>query len=381
MKVEFNKLCRKVWSFMTKDYSKELKNSSHRILVCYLSEPFYHKDDSNYFKTHQNRRETLIMSSVFEELNWSYCFMRLDKPLFKDVSKYDIIFGCGSSFVEACNKNVHATKIYYATGSYFAHQNKMIKKRTDDFNKKHDTHLKYSRLALIQNSNEISDAIIQIGSKYTLESYPQYLRYKIKPIHQTCFDFSNIFDCQRKFKEYGKNNFIFMGSKGSILKGLDIVLDFFEAHPELIVHLFGIIDNDFYKVYSNQLNQCPNIVNHGFKDISSKTFLDIAYTSPWVLLPSVSEGCPGSVINCMKVGCIPIVTRYAACEEAAEVGFVMQEADILSLCNAIELALSFSDEEIEKRMKAAIEIASINYNETTFKKEFKNAIEGIIKFN
>ena len=378
MKIRLYKFCRKVWALLSRDYSKELKNPSHKILVCYLSSPFYNENKHKYMVVHQNRRETLIMASVFEELNWSYRFTRLDKPLIRNINKYDIIFGCGSTFVMACNKNEHAKKIYYATGSYYKHQNEMIKLRTDEFNKKHHSSIEYSRLAIAQNSNEVANGIIQIGSKFTIETYPNDLRSKIIPIHQTSFDFSMLFDRQKKIHSYNKNSFIYMGSKGSILKGLDIVLDYFETHHKLTVHLFGIIDSDFSRIYYNQLNNCPNIINHGYTDLSSKIFLEIAYECAWVMLPSVSEGCPGSVINCMKVGCIPIISKYAACEESEEVGLVMEKADINSLSNAIDIAQSMSAIEIENRINAAIDIASQNYNDKVFCKEFKNAINKII---
>ncbi len=362
---------------LVRDYSREVKNPSHKILVCYLSEPFFKKNNQKYLAAHQNRRETLMMASVFEKLGWSFRFTRLNKPLKRDICDFDIVFGCGPTFVEACNKNEKAIKIYYATGSYYAHQNKMIRHRTDEFNQKHQTSVAYNRLAKVQDSNEVADGIIQIGSKFTLETYPAQIRNKIQIIHQTSFDFSQIFEQKRKFKEYQNNQFIFMGSKGSILKGLDIVLDFFGIHQELTVHLFGYIDSDVADVYRKQLNECQNIINHGFTDISSPSFMEVAYKSPWIILPSVSEGCPGSVINCMKVGCIPLVTRFSACEEAEKVGFLMKAADVESLEEAVTSALELNKKEIEKRMTEAIQLATDNYNEATFIKEFKQAITEI----
>ena len=74
----------------SRDY-KSINCEAKNIFVSYLSEPFYIKNDNQYFNAHQNRRETIIMADIFTKMNYSFHFVRLDKPLWY-IGKYDIVY-------------------------------------------------------------------------------------------------------------------------------------------------------------------------------------------------------------------------------------------------------------------------------------------------
>lgn len=366
-----------VYTLLQKDYVFRYDGSKYKMIVSYITEPFKKKTDAAYINKHQNRRETLIIADILAELNISNRFTRLDKPHIS-LRGYNVVFGLEPNFVKACKDNPDAIKIYYATGAYIEHQNNVIKKRTDEFNAKNGTNVPYYRLVPPHKSSEISDFIIQIGSKFTIETYPKKLREKIVTIRQSChtFKFDNFIN--RKLKSFSKKDFIWMGSKGSILKGLDLILDYFIAHPEYNIHILGPIDPEVWQFYEYRIKSSPNIYIYGFVDLDSKQLEKVALISSFVIMPSASEGCPGSVINMMKLGCIPIVTPVASFDGIENYGFLIDGYTVDDLSNAINIAVSYTDNDISTKIKDNIDFANRNFNAATFKHDFETCLKTIL---
>lgn len=364
--------------FLIKDYKKVFKTKNN-IFVSYLSEPFFQENDVQYMNKHQNRIETLLMEKVFSKLGFGVHFRRFDKKtLFP--GKYEIIFGIEPNFNLFSERNKQSLKIYYATGAYYEHQNKMIIERTDCFNSIHGTNIPYIRTVQPHNSCSIADYIIQIGSKFTVETYPYDLRKKIITIRQSCHIFSFKNFIERKILNVQKSNFIWMGSKGSILKGLDLVLDFFISHPELHIHIFGEIDEPVNNYYSKYLKN-NNIHIYGFVDLNSGIIEKIALISAFVIMPSASEGMPGSVLNLMKLGCIPIVSKYAAFNEIEDYGFLMESINLNSLTKCIESSQKLSNASLEQKLINCYKFSNSNFNKLTFQEDLFKAFETIININ
>ncbi len=372
------KLLKKLYiTFFIKDYvsNKKLKKAS----IYYLPEPFYRNQDSKYMNSHQNKNEALIIGRIFEALNFQIFVQRFDKILF-NFSKTDLVFGLEPNFVKVAKKNKKAIKIYYATGAYWEHQNNIIKQRTDEFNKKNNTRLPYERLIDKHEACDIADYIIQIGSKYTISTYPIKYQKKIIILNQSCHNFINI-DIKEKIKNTKRNNYVWFGSKGSILKGLDLVLDYFLENTEKTLNIVGPIDSEFYDVYSFKIQNSKNIKINGFMDMNSAEFRKIANESAFNILPSGSEGMPGTIINMMKLGVIPIVSKYAAFDEINEHGILIEELNEKGVFNAIEKSQEITDEKLNEKIIKCSEYALKKYNIDEFKEGFKKIIKNILKGN
>lgn len=377
IKLFIDKFLRALYPLFQRNYTKTINGSKHRLFVSYLSAPMYHINDRKYLNHHQNRRETIIMSSVLDELSLSHKIVRLDKPLL-NYGGYDIIFGVEPNFIKACKANPKAIKIYYATGAYNEHQNKVIRERTDEFNRFHGTNVPYYRLVSNHNSAHIADRIIQIGSKYTVETYPEELRCKIVIIRQSGHTYNLPGFLQEKLESYSRKDFIWMGSSGSILKGLDLVLDYFLDHKELNLHVFGNIDTEVMDYYSPLLKDKSNIHLYGMCDLDSQFVLDVAKKSSFVILPSASEGCLGSVLNMAKLGCIPIVSRYAAFDGIEDYGDIMSNLTIEALHNSISKVMDLEESTLRERIINIYHFANEYFTPESFRNDFKQSLQLII---
>lgn len=364
------------------EYDSIVSKESNWVYVSYLSETYRLEGLKLYMKTHQNKQESLIIRDVFNELNYNFKAIRYDNRNInlKKISKNkcDIIFGIEPGFGVLCDNNLSSKKIYYATGSYFKHQNNMIIKRTDEVNRKKNSNIPYYRLVENHNSVEKSDYIIQIGSRYTIETYPEEYRDKIILINQTSCERIDL-NIEEKIKEYSRDEYLWFGGKGSILKGLDLVLDYFHKQPNYKLHIVGPVDEEFKKVYKEELFNYKNIIYHGYLAVDSEELNKIANKCSFVILPSGSEGgLPGSVINMMKLGLIPIVSKYAACNYVKEKGFIIKELSEEGIDEIINKSQNLSNSQIESLFVENNKFIKHNYNKKVFKSQLKEALKNIL---
>ena len=347
--------------------------------ISYIPDVFYRRDDERYLNTHQNKREILVIGDVFAKLGYNFVVELFNSSKISDKYYYDIVFGLEPNFCIQAKKNPNALKIYYATGAYFKHQNLVIKDRTDYFNNKHKCNVPYYRLVAEHSACDMADFIFQIGSKYTLQTYPEKLIYKMSTLHQSS-NFYRHLSIQDKLSCYKRNEYLWLGGSGSILKGLDLILDYFIQRTDCILHIVGGIDNEVNRYYAKKINNSNHIHVYGFLDVNSEQFVQIAKHVTFYLFPSASEGgAPGSVIAAMKCGIIPIVSKYASFDEIVELGYRLDDFSIRSIEDAVKWSESLCEQQVERLIKANFDYAQKKWNINVFSKEFEYLLKEKIK--
>jgi hypothetical protein len=140
---------------------------------------------------------------------------------------------------------------------------------------------------------------------------------------------------QRTFVEASKN-FLWVGSGGNVLKGLDLAIEAFVQLPDCSLHICGPIEPKIETEYANEFRS-PNIIRHGFVDISSNEFEAIVQRCAFTIFPAASEGGAGSVLTAMGAGLIPIVTAEASVDIGLS-GFLLEKPDVQSILRAVREA-------------------------------------------
>lgn len=353
-----------------KRYISKVKGSDKWVYISYIPEVFYNLWNTNYMYGHQSRREMVEIVSVFNKLGYNV-FVGNFSVYHKSKRKYDIIFGIEPSFVQASKDNPSALKIYYATGAYFGHQNSMIKIRTDEFNERHHANMPYSRLVEENDDRlDLADLIFQIGTTFTLQTYPLDVRKKIKIINQSSVIDDSVF-LDRDYTN--KTKYVWIGGGGSVLKGLDLVLDYFIEHPDLELYVIGNVEYKLLEVYRKK--NLLNIHFMGFITLKSFKFKNIAEKCNFLIYPSCSEGgCPGSVINAMKFGIIPIVSKWASPDCIDKIGFQLSDLSVEAIHSCIQKVKELKVEEIELLSNKCIDVSYSLYNLKRFRREFEKEI-------
>jgi len=339
--------------------------------ISYVVRPFY--DDLAQKNWHQNRRESLVVNQVFNELGYNtvVCDWAVDFDQISINQKFDIVFGLEPNFEKIIKRNPQALKIYYATGAYYAHQNREIKSRTDEFNKKFGTSAPYRRLAHAHNSCEIADAIIQIGGEEIKKTYPVAMREKISTVRQSTTPVVEIMPIARD-----RAVFVHIASTGNLLRGVQYLLDYFIKHQELTLHWFGDVEDEVAAAYKDKIT--PNIHIHGFVNTTSEDFVRVVSTAVWQISLSGSEGCPGSVLLGMKYGLIPILSHYLKLDNFED-AYYLTSYSIDDIDNAVKWGGGKSDEEVVEMQNRSVAYAHGNYNLATFYNDLKSTLRKIIE--
>lgn len=358
---------------ITTKYISKVGKDHPWVYISYIPDVFYFSFDKAFMHAHQNRKEMIEIVNVFNELGYNvYCSHYIQAHL--PNINFKVIFGIEPGFVQACEKYPNAFKIYYATGAYGGHHNSMIRKRTKEFNMRHAS--KYPNQRLVPEKKFLTgvDKILQIGSKYTIETYPTDLRNKITTIHQS----STIqVKMNNQKKDYdNRQDYLWIGSSGEVLKGLDLFLDAL-CDKQYRLHVVGNVSQEFKEIYKNR----TNIRYYGFMDVNSSAFVEICEKCNFLIYPSCTEGCPGAVINVMRLGVIPIVSQWAADDETEKYGYILKDLSIDAIHDAIEWSNSLSKDEIKKLSEGCMAYSHKMYNILQFKKEFKKYLENILLNN
>lgn len=344
----------------------EISKDAPWALVSYIPFALTHWYDDEFLDEHQSRREMFVIDRVLREEG--YNVYNISNSSNKELPDRDfkLIFGLEPVFCRACEKFPNAAKIYYATGAYVDHQNGMIKKLTDEFNEKYASNIPYRRTVEYHKSAYQADKILQIGSEYTKETYPEEIRDKITLIHQSTQSVRLL-----ETTNYApENEYFFMSSSGNILKGVPQMVECFAKHSELKLHIVGPLEEDVMEALKESLT--PNIVLHGFMNVNSDEYLNILMKCNFIIYPSGSEGgVPGAVLNSMKNGLIPVCTRWASFDNIEEYGYALNDVTESEIERGLQWTLSLDSEEIQERKQKCVSMVSKTYNIQQFENEFR----------
>jgi hypothetical protein len=365
------------------------------VIISYITAPFYKINNQDYFLTHQNAQESIKIKELIQKKGFNILIINHSHSLGKLMNlklriqlskiknkKIQFIFGLEPNFeIVAKLYAPNSLKIYYATGSYYLHQNSSILNRTDTVNNKRNINLQYKRLVSDHLSVSISDYILQIGSSYTIQSYPPEYHEKIYLIRQSTTIKSHI-DFKFKSENINKTNFLWFGSYGSILKGVDLLIDFFKKREDINLDIVGNLDTDFLQAFENDIFLSNNINYLGYMNVNSREFIEVLEKNTFIIYPSASEGgTPGSVLNAMKNGLVPILSRYSAFDGINDLGFIINELNLESIEYVVNHVLELDNEDISKLIKKNIDYVINNHSLDSFQIDIKHFFDKVIPNN
>ena len=357
-------------------YISKVSKDAPWTYVAYIASVFYHLEDDKFLDSHQNKREAIRIVNELNKLGYNVYVQEFTStreiPVLKNVK---IIFGHNPNLFRAAEKYPQALVIRYSTGSYYRHQNSQITKMTDYVNKKYHSNIPYRRMVQtgddVEKILKLSYKVLQVGSKYTISTYPDEYKNKICLIHQSTQVSRDIEICDAT-----ENEFMYLGSSGNLLKGIPLLIDYFTQHEEVTLHIVGPMEADYMELIKEEVTS--NIIFHGFMNVNDDEFIQIVKRCNFIIFPSGSEGCPGSVLCAMQFGLIPIVTPWAAFDEIKEYGYLMDDKwTVESVEKGVKWALSLQADERYKLKIKCKDYVREYYNLDRFGKEFGEFISSL----
>ena len=333
-----------------------------RVLISYTVIPFL----SNK-KSHTNQQESRVIADLFDQLGYQVDVIHYTNLKKLNYQEYDVIFGFGEPYENSFRDlRCKAKRIYYATGAHVFHQNPAEARRVIEFNVKHGVNLLPQRLVpwCWTLSTTFSDYLIVIGNDWTASTYKIFTDKPVLPINATALVNKNSVNTQRNLSN-ARKNFLWFGSAGLVHKGLDLCLEYFANHSEYTLHICGPQDPEFFRVMQDLL-QKPNIVYHGFVDVTSDKFIEITSRCLFAILPSCSEGQATALLTAMGAGLIPVGSSYTGIN-IEQLGYLIDRLDVEAIDNTIKIAQLQTDEKLQEQIAFAMAYIQNNHTLDQFK--------------
>jgi len=259
--------------------------------------------------------------------------------------------------LQECPLQLAVKKVFYCTENHWAFQNLAELTRLHAFHARTGIWVAPERQTPVRFSDEHADFITSFGTPFQQRLYhsrPQRHLLNISVVHQPAYAPKDI--------AKSRPNFIWMGSQGAILKGLDLAVEAFIQMPEATLYLAGNLEREtrLWQWLKPLLAQHANLRYLGWMDVASPEFAKVATRCIGQVYPSASEGGPGTVAQLLHFGLLPVVTRAAAVR-GAHLGFEIESEEpaviIEDLVRHVRAIRSLPQPELAARAEACVAFA------------------------
>ena len=317
------------------------RNSAKRALLIYLPGSFLLEDDAPDFLVHQNLKQCRQIAAILGE--FGYIVDAVDRRnLVPPWNRgYGLIIndradlrGIDASFGKS------AVKIFLATSDNYILHNGFLRRRHEALYKRRGYAVQVRRIypeAMPYLTK--SDAIIGFGNEFIMSTWKETFKGPVYPFNNYGFKETKFLLDSKDFSS-ARKNFLFFASRSQVQKGLDLLLEIFPKHPDLHLYICSEFEKekDFCACYHQELYETPNIHPVGWVTVNSPEYNELVEKCAYVIHPTCSEGQPGSAVQCMYSGLIPLVTREAGIDTE-------------------DFGITFSDDSLEEIERVIVEVS------------------------
>lgn len=351
------------------------KSNSKKALLSYST---YHFKKNNY-KAHSNYQESVAVAEIMDSLGFNVDVVNNNRDTRLNLNDYDVIIGEGIPLYQSIVKTTQGKKVYYATGSHPWQCTQASLHRLSEFAKRYksvplnSTRVQDFRWGIAESC---ADSVICIGNKQTKQSFLDNGVSQIDLIrpsfHQGKTPYTRTLDDIARARKTA----LWFGSYGLLHKGLDIAIEAFRCRPDWTLHVCGYTNAE--QEFLQSLDVPGNVIIHGFLNVESDFFSELAARCLYVILPSCSEGIATSVITAMGRGAmIPIVTKECGVD-IDDFGVSINALKCESVCDSLKLCDSICDSELLARSIAAHNNANTMYTFDAYKKDMMSILTKLI---
>jgi hypothetical protein len=335
------------------------------------------RDDDRRLRRHSNAWESREIANIFTRNGYAVDAISWDDTSFVPGRDYAAVFDIALNLSRFSRPGTHA--FFHATGSDPRFSNRAEQERLDDMKARRGIvvaprrYVKEGDVELFHGNLARADTVSLIGNGVTRATYPEHVRHALQYVAPTGSYLSGRRD-PRRIRI--KREFVWFNGSGAVHKGLDLTLEVFARHPDLVLHVIGpyLKERDFAAAYAHELKRCPNIHSHGFLYPSSRKFQEITSNALGFVSPSCSEGISTSAVTCMQYGMAPVVSRNSGLDVTEEMGRMLDACTIDAIEEAILSLADTPEPEIRKMIAFSQEYALKRFS----REEFSIRMEGLI---
>ncbi|MBF9143434.1 glycosyltransferase [Hymenobacter properus] len=361
--------------------------TSKRALISYVhrSIPYYVAGDVQKFpriNEHTMYWEAAEMVRQLNEAGYVVDFYDAFNPSAAPINwdKYELVIDEQDRMAGVEKRRSDLTKIYYCTGNHWLFHNRAELNRIWSFHERHGIYVAPERQIPANFADQTADYMTYFGAPFQVQNFDS------RP-HKHLLDISAVYEPEFRRKNYdvARRNFIWLGSHGHLLKGLDVAVEAFMQTPELHLYICGNAEREpqFWQWLKPILDTHSNIHYQGWTDVSSTKFAELAHKCVGTVYASSTEGGAGSVAQLTHFGLVPIVTESAAVRSAEAHGTVIRSQEPLEivpqLVRAIRELASLPDADLHARCEAVYAFGRAHHTRAAYARSFAGLLEKVVR--
>jgi hypothetical protein len=178
-----------------------------------------------------------------------------------------------------------------------------------------------------------------------------------------------------------KREFLWFFGGGAIHKGLDLLLEVFPRHPDMILNVVGDVTSevDFVEIYQRELLHTPNIHYHGYMIPSTSKFKNVVESTFCFIAPTCSESISSAVVTCLQIGLYPIISRDTGVDLPYGCGVYLEDCSLEEIEDAVINVYNLPAAEIIRQIAVIQEEALHNYSRGKFREKMTHFITQAIE--
>jgi hypothetical protein len=346
---------------------------ARRAFLSFVVEPFLPSYTEAFGRSHANY---WLVQAMVDELGRQGYSVDLTDWRHRHVpssDNYDIILGQGAAF-EACaaQGTSQCPKIYFGWGLHAGVTARFVHERVKDIKERRG--LVINQTHPQDDGPRVATEVWSFGTEYVFDTYRAISSVPV-------FELPNPIVAGVERPRSGKNfelartRFMWMAAYGTLRRSLDLLLEIFESMPALSLTICGGIEHErtFFAAYKKQLLETPNIHYEGWLDVAGQRYHDITHECGWMIYPSVSDGMPGSMVNAMAEGVVPIFSDGAGIDTGGH-GIHLNEISIEAIRSAILTAASIEPSKLASESASVSSFAWQRYSQDAFRAAFKSRL-------
>ncbi len=348
-------------------------NLDKNALISYQPASFLLSESHSWYKKDSLYERNRIIAKLLMEHGFNVDVISVDDREFDPSCEYDLIFDIDSGYKEIYQSQHKKPKvILHYTTAYYEFHNKQQLKRISKYRLRTGISTSNQRPLNTINDGKFADVILSMGNNFTKNTFPKNIKNRVVSVPN--FPVSHLKNVKRHIvTQHSRNNFLYMASKGSILKGLDLLMEVF-SRPDMAnynLYVSGSFENEpeLMNYYSSYFN-LSNIHKIGWLYLHKREFSELIKKTTFHIFPSCSEGMPGAVVNTMSLGVIPIVTKESGIE-CDDNEFIIKD-NVENIVKTIVTCASCDLQELKVRSDNIVKYSSTL--RSRFKKVMNNAI-------
>jgi glycosyltransferase involved in cell wall biosynthesis len=353
--------------------------SAPRALIVYVIHviPYYvagKLESAPMLNEHSMYWETAEMVRQLNERGYVVDFYDVHCPEPINWERYAVAFVQSDRLAE-CPPGLPVKKVFYCTENYWAFQNLAELNRLHAFQQRAGIWVRPERQTRVSFSDEYADYMTLLGTSF------QQLLYNIHPQrHYLDISVAAVPVHVPKNTVTARLNYLWLGSGGAVLKGLDLAVEAFLQIPEAHLYIAGAIEREprLWQWLKPLLNTHPNLHYLGWMDVATPAFAKVANNCIGVVYPSASEGGGGAVAQLLHFGLLPIVTQTATVR-AASLGFEIKSQDpdeiIDTIRQHVRTLISMPDQVLTERSAAVQAYAAAHHTRPAYAASFARLLD------